>query len=332
MYSYTAEQPAEPYEPCLNDWLQQVAAGSRNSSPDGSGEHTDKLGVQVAKLTGELAVNGFCRYQRRRNLSAATITHRRFRLMALVRWLDKDILEASTKDLEKFLDLHDLAPQTRYTYTSYLSAFYRWALRERIVRSDPTENLVKPKLPRRVPRPIGDRDLATAVEGADPRMRCFLLLAAFAGARCMEIAGLRVEDIHRDRGVLLLRGKGDKERIVPLHDDVHRALIAYGLPRAGFVFKRTDGHPLKPSTISRYIGKFLHELGIDATAHMGRHSYATAIYQLSGGDLRMTQDLLGHESPSSTAIYAAWAPERASQVVDLLTLHDVNTEKPETND
>lgn len=324
-YSYPKRRLSEPG---TTTWLQQVSNCRR---PAFTGSETradvDNLGVRVARLTGELAINAFCRYQHRRNLSAATITHRRFRLMALVRWMDKDILDASTHDLEKFLDLHDLAPQTRYTYTSYLSAFYRWALRERIVRKDPTEQLVKPKLPKRVPRPISDDDLATAVEAADPRMRCFLLLAAFAGARCMEIAGLRVEDIHRDRGVLLLRGKGDKERLVPLHDDVHRALIGYGLPRAGYVFRRSDGHPIKPSTISRYVGRFLRELEIDATAHQGRHSYATALYQLSGGDLRLVQDLLGHASPASTAIYAAWSPERATKVVDLLALKHENEDR-----
>lgn len=295
-------------------WLQQLTLRGSQTT------HGETWGERLAKLTGELAVAEFTRYQRRRNLSHATISHRRFRLVALSRWLDKDLLEATTEDLEKFLEVGGLSPQTRYTYASYLRAFYGWCLRERLIRKDPTEHLIRPKLPKRVPRPIGQEELAYAVAEADPRMRCFLLLAAFAGARCMEISQLRVEDIHRDQNVLLLHGKGDKERLVPLHPDVYRALIGYGLPRAGYVFKTAKGTPLKPTSISRYVGKYLRSLGVDATAHQGRHSYATRIYQLSNGDLRMCQDLLGHASPSSTAIYAAWAPERAAAVVELLTL------------
>lgn len=284
-------------------------------------DHTDTDGGSVlARLTGELAVAAFTHHQRRRNLSLSTISHRRFRLIALSRWLGKDLLDATTEDLEKFLDVGGLSPQSRYTYTSYFAAFYGWCVRERLIRKDPTEAMVRPKLPRRVPRPIAQDELAYAVSEADPRMRCFLLLAAFAGARCMEIAGLRVEDIHRHQNVLLLHGKGDRERLVPLHPDVHRALIGFGLPRAGFVFRKLNGNPLTPSTISRYVGKYLRSLEIDATCHQGRHSYATRIYQLSNGDLRMTQDLLGHASPSSTAIYAAWSPERAAEVVQQLTL------------
>lgn len=280
----------------------------------------------MGRLTGEQAITAFTNYQRRRNLSPSTITHRRFRLRALAQWLDKDLLDADGKDIEKWLDVHDLAPQTRYTYVAYLTAFYVWAVKQRLVRKDPTEDIDRPKLPKRVPRPIGRDDLAHAFAEADLRMRCFLLLAAFAGARCMEIAALRVEDIHRDQGVLLLHGKGDKERLVPLHPDVLRALTAFGLPRAGYVFRRRDGHPLKPSTISRYVGGYLRSVGVDATAHMGRHAYATALYQLSGGDLRMTQDLLGHASPSSTAIYAAWAPARAAEVVGQLSLRSPGLE------
>lgn len=262
----------------------------------------------------------FCRYQRRRNLSESTIMHRRFRLQAFERWLDKPLEAATSEDISKWLDTHDLAPQTRYTYLAYLAAFYRWAERSRLVDANPVDELERPKLPRRVPRPWDCSAVAGAMEAADPRMRCFLLLSGFAGARCKEIAELRVEDIYRDRGVLLLHGKGNKERLVPLHPLVLSALVAFGLPRAGYVFRRRDGHPLKPSTVSRYVGRFLHEQGIDATAHMGRHSFATALYGLSNGDLRMVQDLLGHSSPASTSMYAGWAPARAAEVVAMLAL------------
>lgn len=274
--------------------------------------------------TSRQLVAAFCDYQRKRNLSPSTISHRRFRLVALVEWLgDKHLCDATHRDLERWLDSRTLSPQTRYTYTAYTAAFYKWALREQHVRRDPTEQMIRPKLPKRQPRPIVRNDLAVAVEMADPRMACFLLLASFEGMRCAEIACLRVEDIDRERNVILVHGKGDKERLVPLHPHVLDALIRLGLPRAGYVFRRRDGWPLKPNTVSHYISDFLHGIGIDATAHRGRHTYATWLYQLSGGDLRMVQDLLGHANPASTAIYAGWAPAKAAAVVGQLTLESV---------
>jgi integrase/recombinase XerC len=276
--------------------------------------------MYVARPSGDDAVRLFGEYQRRKNLSPSTIRHRRLRLKALQGWLDKDILDATHSDLEKWLDHFDIAPQTKYTYTSYIAAFYRWAHKQRLVKSDPSEDLIRPKLPKRVPRPWDEEGIGHALTEADDRMACWLLLAHFAGARVKEMAELRVEDIHRDQNVILLHGKGDKERLVPLHPLLLDALLRYGLPRAGYVFRRLDGKPLLPTTISKYVGRFTRAHGVDATAHQGRHAFATNAYRASGGEIRMVQDLMGHASPASTAIYAAWAPERAAVVVEQLTL------------
>lgn len=220
-------------------------------------------------MQGDDAIRLFGEHQRRRNLSPSTIKHRRFRLKALQGWLDKDLLDATTADLEKWLDKSDLAPQTRYTYVAYLAAFYRWAAKERLVEEDPTENMIRPRLPKRVPRPWDEAGMGHALAEADPRMACWLLMAHLAGARVMEMAALRVEDLHRDQGVILLHGKGNKERLVPLHPLLLEALTVFGLPRAGFVFRKRDGKPLHPSSISRYVGRYNREHGIDATAHQG---------------------------------------------------------------
>jgi integrase/recombinase XerC len=274
----------------------------------------------VARPSGDDAIRLFGDYQRRRNLSPKTIRARRFRLIDLSRWLDKDLLDVTTDELEKWLDRHQLAPQTRYTYITHLAAFYGWCFKQRWIKRDPVEDMVKPRLPKRVPRPMEAHDLEIALEQADPRMRAFLLLTVLGGFRCMEIAGLMVEDIRREQNVILVHGKGNKERLVPLHPLVMDALIQYGLPRCGYVFRRPDGKPLLASTVSTYITKHMKSLGLSSTAHQGRHRYATTLYALSGGDLRLVQDLLGHQSPASTAGYAAWAPERAAVVVEQLTL------------
>lgn len=282
----------------------------------------------MARLSGEQAVSAFGRYQHKRNLSPSTIRHRRFRLQALARHLDPiDLLDATPKQIDRWLDKSNapigLSPQTRYTYIALLAAFYTWAVKERLIRRDPTEELIRPKLPERVPRPWNPADVAGAIMLADDRMRCWLLLAWFEGCRVMEMAALRVEEIHG--GNLLLHGKGNKERVVPLHPEVKRALHAFGLPRAGYVFRRRDGLPLKPSTISRYVGKYLRSVGVDATAHMGRHRYGTDLYELSDGDLLMVAELMGHANVQTTKQYAQWAKGRATEMVGRMALPELAT-------
>jgi site-specific recombinase XerD len=103
---------------------------------------------------------------------------------------------------------------------------------------------------------------------------------------------------------------------VPLHQLVRDALVAYGLPRSGPVFirARKAGGPLKPNTISRYVSQYLHSLGIASSAHRGRSAYATAMYPLSGRDLLLVAELLGHSNLSHCRRYVAWAPTRAASV------------------
>lgn len=329
LYSYPSAQDDQPTG---TSWLQHLHPDAMLGTARGAvldphalwtSAHAHSGGQTMARPTGEQAIAAFCRYQRKRNLSESTIRHRRFRLNALARAIDPtDLLDVTPAQIDRWLDKHNppkgLSPQTRYTYVSLLAAFYTWAQKERLIRKDPTEDLIRPKLPKRMPRPWNPAEVAGAIMLADERMTCWLLLAWFAGCRVMEMAALRVEEIHGGR--ILLHGKGDKERSVPLHPVVQRALNAYGLPRAGYVFRRRDGGPLKPSTISRYVGKYLRSVGVDATAHQGRHRYATDLAEISGGDLLLIAELLGHSSTGTAMLYTQLARGRANDVVGQMSL------------
>ena len=182
-----------------------------------------------------------------------------------------------------------------------------------------TAALDRPKLARQYPRPVRDEDMAEAIRQAGPSMKAWLTLAAYGGLRCVEIAGLCREDIMEGDDLMLLRGKGGKERIVPLHPLVWRRLRSAGLPRVGPVFVRPCGSPYTAAQVSRTIALWLDELGIDATAHQFRHWFGSRAYQQSG-DLRVVQELLGHSSPTTTAVYTACAPGRARVTVESLPL------------
>lgn len=260
----------------------------------------------------------FGAYQRRRNLSPYTMSHRRSMVKALDGYLrDRHgvgVLDATPKLIEKFLDNADVTPQTRYTYISYLAAFYTWAVRAGYVAADPTEHIERPKLPKRLPRPVVSQGLEDALRYADPRMRCWIMLGAYQGFRCIEIARLRGEDVDVARMTITARGKGGRERTIALHPKTLEALREYGLPARGLVFERRGGGPIQPSTISRYISRHLGDVG---TAHQLRHWFATEVYDRSH-DLLLTQQLLGHASPSTTAIYAQVNSERGRDVIGRL--------------
>lgn len=203
----------------------------------------------------------------------------------------------------------------RCTYAAHLSGFFRWLRYERIRDDDPTERLIRPRQHRGLPRPIAEERLRLALERAEPPIDVWLSLAAYMGLRACEIAWLHGEDIRGDR--ILVHGKGGKQRIVPLHAKV--AALLDGSPRRGPVFRNAVGGELTANVVSQRTNRYLHGLGIDETIHQCRHWFGTAVYRQSR-DLRLTQELMGHSSPLTTAGYAAWASEAAADVISTLSI------------
>lgn len=210
------------------------------------------------------------------------------------------------------------AAETRRAYVCHLRAFYRWAKQTGIVSEDPSTLLTLPMVPKHLPRPIAEDDLALALDRARPKMRAMLTLAGYAGLRCVEIAGLEWSDLHRDtEGSMYLhirKGKGAKERRVEIGNTVLQALQAFGIKRRGPMFLGSDGAVIDPRSVSRSGNRFLARNGIPATMHQLRHRYATIGYQISQ-DLRMLQEQLGHASPNSTAIYTRPSAAAAARMV-----------------
>lgn len=233
----------------------------------------------------------------------------------------RSLLEVDVEDLEQFLDRRSLVPRTRYHYISALHGFYEWAVVRGVAPADPTLAMARPRLPRHLPRPITDGDLRQAMREAPPQMRAMLVLGAYQGLRCAEIANLQREhvlDTHDPAVLMVQAGKGGHDRVLPLHEEVMPALRVAGLPRAGHLFcYEGTTRPLAPWIVSRRISAYLGELGIDATAHQLRHWFGTKVYAASR-DLRVTQELLGHASPNTTTVYVAFSHEDARRAVSSL--------------
>jgi integrase/recombinase XerC len=258
-----------------------------------------------------------------RGLKPTTLRVRRELLGRLSDHVGKPLRHVTEADLLQWerVAVAGRAPETRRAYVSHARAFYRWAVTAQVVVVDPSVRLTNPKLSRPLPRPVPDDDLRRAVELARPKMRLMILLGAFCGLRCQEIAGLHWTDLRLADGqtsLLVREGKGGKERVVPVPGVVLEAMVAFGRRRSGPMFYGMDAAQIDAKSVSRSLNRYFQRNGMDFTAHQLRHRYGTTAYQLTK-DLRLVQELLGHGSPNTTARYAAYDK---SQTVDMVEAMD----------
>lgn len=255
----------------------------------------------------------------------SSVYSRRRALVRLELQLGMPLLQATREDLAAWRESLHLAPASIASYVSHARKFYDWAVDpEQLLEASPVDGIRVPPVPRLLPRPIGEAELLAAVLAAPQPIRLMLVLSAWAGLRAKEIALLRRSNI-RERAsppVLLVAWwatKGVRERLVPLAPFVVDELAAYGLPRSGLVFRRRDGRAggLSPASVSHYCCDYLHDLGIAETLHGGRHRFGTRLIQ-DTHDLRLVQELMGHASPVTTAIYTKVSPAAAAAAVDAL--------------
>ena len=260
-------------------------------------------------------IRTYCTEMTRQNLSDGTLNRRRQILERITEQIG--LATATPEQIQRFLDDRDIGPRTRYHWISHLSAFYSWAVIEGFIDSDPTIRIQRPKLPRLLPRPIGSDDLGRALSSSTGVMHSWLLLASYGGFRCAEIARLNVEDINFGERLIRVHGKGDRERLVPMHPLIAEDLRSRSLPRSGPVFRRVRGTRFPAAMVSREISVFLASLEIPATAHALRHWFGTAAYQ-NCKDLRVVQELLGHASVTATTLYTQWSFDSGRAAVDSL--------------
>jgi integrase/recombinase XerC len=196
-------------------------------------------------------------------------------------------------------------------------SFSRFCTRRGILATDGARTLPFPRLPKRLPRTLPQRDLARALDrlaGDDPatlRDRALLELAYSSGLRLSELVGLNRGDVDREGGLLRVRGKGRRERVVPTGRGALSALERYldrSNRRAGRadepVFVNARQGRLSGRTVQRVVHRRLGEVagGIGVTPHALRHSFASHLLD-RGADLRAIQELLGHRSLTSTQVY-----------------------------
>jgi len=276
--------------------------------------------LSVTDPEGHRALSAHLRHCKQRGLRKPTLEAREEIVRRFARLTDTPLLEVTQCDVDRWRDTYDdHAPATIENYARHVQTFYGWLTKAKLIADDPTTEIPIPKVLKGVPRPIEEVDLHRAVAAATGELRVWLVLAAYVGLRAGEISRLRREDIYETRDIPVLHvvnGKGGRERLVPLSGNVLHELGYYLTKPRGPQWLSGYHDPDRLVTVE--VAGHLRALGIPATCHSLRHCFATRLYQQSGGDLRMTQDLMGHASPATTAIYAAWDPTRATPVVNAM--------------
>lgn len=212
---------------------------------------------------------------------------------------------ATRHDVDDWLDSRELAMSTRYVSISNLHAFYLWARREALVEHDPTELLRRPKVRRRLPRPMRAGDVELLIHDAGPRMAATIGLMYDAGLRCDEVARLDWDDVDLAGRTMIVRGKGDRDRMVGLPNRLVMLLAALDETTGPVIAPRATA-----GAISQRVRSHMRRRGVPGSAHRLRHSYATRLLQATQ-DITAVQVALGHALLTTTQIYAAVDPTRA---------------------
>ena len=289
----------------------------------------------VAARGGEPLILDFLAYlELERGLSRNTLEAYRVDLLQLGEFLDRQglgLAQAGHGDLAAFLsELASTPPQkapaTLGRKVACLRSFYRHLRREGLIEHDPTAELRGPRKTQRLPRVLTREEVARLLReprGSEPlalRDRALLEVMYACGLRVSEAIGLELTDLDLDERMLRARGKGSKERLVPVGRQAVTALRSYcrhgrpillGAKAKSTLFLSRRGSPLTRQGLYQIVQAHARGAGLSErmSPHTLRHSFATHL--LAGGcDLRSLQEMLGHADLATTQVYTHLSAER----------------------
>jgi len=210
-----------------------------------------------------------------------------------------------------------------------IRAVYKFFTRVGDLQDNPVDSVKSPKLPRKLPDVLSIPEVTALIEAPDTgeslgiRDRAILETLYSSGIRAAELAGLSINDVDLSNGTISVLGKRKKERIAQLGSHARKAIRAYldvrgelGAPRGNALFVNARGGRLTTRSIQRVIERYARQVlpeRREVSPHTLRHTFATHMLD-AGADLRVVQELLGHESLSSTQIYTHVSIDRLKQV------------------
>lgn len=233
-------------------------------------------------------------------------------------FLKKDILESDTEDLEKYLKyIKNLESTTVAHKITSIKSYFNYNIKRGIVSVNPADKVSRPKLTKHLPEYLTEEEVGKLLDVEvkspyDYRNKTILELLYSSGIRISELVNIKTPNYDSEECLIRIMGKGSKERIVPLGDyavnimndymNNYRPLI--NKKHTDYVFINNRGDKISRQFIFKVIKKETLKKGIkkDISPHTLRHTFATHLLK-NGADLRIIQELLGHENISTTQIY-----------------------------
>lgn len=244
---------------------------------------------------------------------------------------DGGLAQASTAALQRLTgQWQALAASSLSRKLSAIKGFYRFCEEEGLRGDDPASALARPSLKRPLPRILGHEDIAAlfafaqsrAYSGEDSGLRLLALLELLygSGLRASELAGLPRRAFSAERPYLIVRGKGGKERLVPLSDRARHAMTAWlsRVPKESSWAFPVGSKPMSRVRLFQLVREAAAAAGIDparVSPHVLRHAFATHLLE-GGADLRALQTMLGHADIATTEIYTHVDSRRLVELVN----------------
>lgn len=281
-------------------------------------------------------INIFCNYllseKRRSENTLISYKNDLSQLLIFLEQAEKNVVDISTRDLRNWLLSFDssVSSKTITRKIACLKSFYKFLFFKEYVGSNPAKALRNPKLPKRLPSLVEESDLDLILDAELPsdfpsiRDRLIISLIYGAGLRREELINLVEKNINFNSNLIKVVGKGSKERIIPITENLKQEIQKYIEFKNSFFGNICDelivtdsGNKSYPSLVYRAVVKSLSEVTIQKkkSPHVLRHSYATHILN-RGADLNAVKELLGHSSLSSTQVYTHNSLAKLKSVFD----------------
>ena len=269
-------------------------------------------------------------------LSVNTLSAYRADLSGLLRWFDQDaarLLKARREHLLAYLAERvqsGASPRSSARLLSTMRRFYQYLQREGLREDDPSELIDAPKIGRRLPDSLSEKEVEDLLGAPDVRSplglrdRAMLEFLYASGLRVSELVGMKRQQLNLLQGVVRIQGKGDRERLVPVGDtamawvnrylrEVRSDLLKGRESDDLFITRRAEG--MTRQAFWHLIKRYANQVGISKalSPHTLRHAFATHLLN-HGADLRVVQMLLGHSDLSTTQIYTHIARQRLKSI------------------
>lgn len=293
-------------------------------------------------MSWDIHTKGFENYlQLERSLSKNSVEAYVHDIEKLHNYLTINNIELTPQQLEynhlfsffKFLNELGLSPYSQSRILSGIKGFYKYLLYENLIQKDPTELFEAPKLGRKLPEVLTVEEIEILLASIDVssnegfRNKAIIEILYSSGLRVSEVVDLKLSNLMFDIGFLKIVGKGNKERLVPIGEEAMHFLTIYINEIRGkmakikreaenIVFLNNRGDKLTRVMVFIMIKKAVLKAGINKSVspHTFRHSFATHLVE-GGADLRAVQEMLGHESITTTEIYTHLDREYLRQVI-----------------